>query len=52
MADTENKIAELTESLLKIDTSDYIKIQEVSSEIEKLKLKLDEFTMRWLELSE
>ncbi|WP_316849888.1 ABC-F family ATP-binding cassette domain-containing protein [Pedobacter agri] len=52
MADTENKIAELTENLLKIDTSDYIKIQEVSSAIEKLKLKLDEFTMRWLELSE
>lgn len=52
MADTENKIAELTESLLKIDTSDYMKIQEVSNEIEKLKLKLDEFTMRWLELSE
>ncbi|WP_316807475.1 ABC-F family ATP-binding cassette domain-containing protein [Pedobacter agri] len=52
MADTENKIAELTESLLKIDTSDYVKIQEVSNEIEKLKVMLDEYTMRWLELSE
>ncbi|GAA3975539.1 ABC-F family ATP-binding cassette domain-containing protein [Pedobacter ginsengiterrae] len=52
MNETENKIAELTESLLKIDASDYVKIQEVSDEIEKLKLKLDEFTMRWLELSE
>ena len=52
MNETENKIAELTGSLLKIDASDYVKIQEVSDEIEKLKLKLDEFTMRWLELSE
>lgn len=52
MADTENKIAELTESLLKIDTSNYVKIQEVSNEIEKLKVMLDEYTMRWLELSE
>ncbi|PWS27900.1 ABC transporter [Pedobacter yonginense] len=52
MADTENEIAKLTESLLKIDSTDYIKIQEVSEEIEKLKVKLDDFTMRWLELSE
>ena len=52
MNETENKIAELTGNLLKIDASDYVKIQEVSDEIEKLKLKLDEFTMRWLELSE
>ncbi|KQR71886.1 ABC-F family ATP-binding cassette domain-containing protein [Pedobacter sp. Leaf176] len=52
MADTENKIAELTESLLNIDATDYLKIQEVSDEIEKLKQKLDDYTMRWLELSE
>lgn len=52
MADTENKIAELTESLIKIDSTDYVKIQEVSDEIEKLKIKLDDYTMRWLELSE
>ncbi|MBC6110145.1 ABC-F family ATP-binding cassette domain-containing protein [Pedobacter fastidiosus] len=52
MADTENKIAELTESLIKIDSIDYVKIQEVSDEIEKLKIKLDDYTMRWLELSE
>ncbi|TCD02391.1 ABC transporter ATP-binding protein [Pedobacter frigidisoli] len=52
MANTENKIAELTENLIKIDASDYIKIQEVSDEIEKLKQKLDNYTMRWLELSE
>jgi ATP-binding cassette subfamily F protein uup len=52
MADTENKIAELTESINEIDASDYVKIQEVSNEIEKLKQKLDDYTMRWLELSE
>ena len=52
MADTENKISELTESLLNIDATDYVKIQEVSDEIETLKQKLDDYTMRWLELSE
>jgi len=52
MADTENKIAKLTEDLLKIDSTDYLKIQEISDEIEKLKLLLDDYTMRWLELSE
>ncbi|NTE05261.1 ABC-F family ATP-binding cassette domain-containing protein [Agrobacterium tumefaciens] len=52
MADTENKIARLTESLLKIESTDYVKIQEISSEIDKLKLMLDDYTMRWLELSE
>ncbi|WP_231426660.1 ABC-F family ATP-binding cassette domain-containing protein [Pedobacter sp. Leaf250] len=52
MSDTENKIAVLTESLLKINSSDYVKIQQVSDEIAKLKLELDDYTMRWLELSE
>ena len=52
MAYTENKISELTESLLNIDATDYVKIQEVSDEIETLKQKLDDYTMRWLELSE
>ncbi|GGE57893.1 ATP-binding cassette subfamily F protein uup [Pedobacter psychrotolerans] len=52
MADTEHKIAQLTESLLKIESTNYIKIQEVSDEIEKLKVVLDDYTMRWLELSE
>ena len=52
MADTEDKIVELTESLLNIDATDYVKIQKVSDEIEKLKQKLDDYTMRWLELSE
>lgn len=52
MVDTENKIVELTESLSKIEATDYIKIQQISDEIENLKQKLDDFTMRWLELSE
>ena len=52
MTETENKIASLTEDLLKIDATDYIKIQELTNHIEDLKLKLDNYTMRWLELSE
>ncbi|CAH0184574.1 Energy-dependent translational throttle protein EttA [Pedobacter sp. Bi27] len=52
IAETEKKIASLNESLVKIDAADYVKIQEVSSEIELLQAKLDELTMRWLELSE
>ncbi|KIA91850.1 ABC transporter [Pedobacter kyungheensis] len=52
MEEMENKIAALTQTLNSIDASDYIKIQEVSAEIEKLQAKLDDYTMRWLELSE
>ncbi|WP_406824701.1 ABC-F family ATP-binding cassette domain-containing protein [Pedobacter sp. KACC 23697] len=52
MEETEVKIADLTKTLNNINASDYIKIQEISSEIENLKAKLDEYTMRWLELSE
>jgi len=52
IADLENKIALLNENLTKIDAADYVKIQEVSSEIEILQSKLDELTLRWLELSE
>jgi ATP-binding cassette subfamily F protein uup len=52
IAETEKKIVSLNESLVKIDATDYVKIQEVSSEIETLQGKLDEYTMRWLELSE
>jgi ATP-binding cassette subfamily F protein uup len=52
MEETEAKIKKLTEMLTSIDASDYVKIQEVSKEIEELKSKLDEHTMLWLELSE
>jgi ATP-binding cassette subfamily F protein uup len=52
IAELEIKIASLNESLVRIDAADYVKIQEVSNEIELLQAKLDELTMRWLELSE
>ncbi|MFF5383460.1 ABC-F family ATP-binding cassette domain-containing protein [Pedobacter suwonensis] len=52
MEETENKINELTNTLNNINASDYIKIQEISMEIETLQTKLDDYTMRWLELSE
>ena len=50
--ETENKITELTNTLNNTNASDYIKIQEISTEIETLQTKLDDYTMRWLELSE
>jgi ATP-binding cassette subfamily F protein uup len=52
MEEMEAKITDLTKILNNIDATDYIRIQEVSGEIENLQAKLDEFTMRWLELSE
>lgn len=52
IAETEKKLALLNESLVKIDATAYVKIQELSNEIEMLQSKLDEYTMRWLELSE
>jgi len=52
MEATEAEIGKLTNSLNNVESSDYIKIQEISSEIEKLKAKLDDLTLRWMELSE
>lgn len=52
MEETEAKISALTKTLNNIDASDYVKIQEISGEIENLQGKLDDLTMRWLELSE
>ncbi|MGN7987322.1 ABC-F family ATP-binding cassette domain-containing protein [Pedobacter sp. 22226] len=52
MEETEAKIVSLTNTLNNVDATDYIKIQEISNEIESLQSKLDELTMRWLELSE
>ncbi|MFD2285122.1 ATP-binding cassette domain-containing protein [Pedobacter petrophilus] len=52
MEEMENKISVLTKTLNNINASDYVKIQEVSDEIKNLQVKLDEYTMRWLELSE
>ncbi|UKT63467.1 ABC-F family ATP-binding cassette domain-containing protein [Pedobacter mucosus] len=52
MNDTEKLVSLKEIELTKIDSTNYQKIQEVSAELETLKLKLDTFTMRWLELSE
>ncbi len=52
MEEMESKIADLSRTLNSIDATDYVKIQEVSAEIENLQAKLDDYTMRWLELSE
>ena len=52
MEEMESKIAKLSQTLNSIDATDYVKIQEVSAEIENLQAKLDDYTMRWLELSE
>ncbi|WP_285060680.1 ABC-F family ATP-binding cassette domain-containing protein [Pedobacter ginsengisoli] len=50
--ETEEKIKILTLSLLDIDSSNYLEIQNVTKEIEALKEGLDQATGRWLELSE
>lgn len=52
MAKKEIQIAELTKSLNEIDSADYLKIQEVSSSIEKLNKELNKYMERWIELSE
>lgn len=51
-AEKETEIAELTKSLNEIDSADYLKIQEISSKIEKLNGELDKYMERWIELSE
>jgi ATP-binding cassette subfamily F protein uup len=48
----ELRISDLTASLLKIDSSEYQKIQETSNSIDSFKKQLDDVTSRWLELSE
>ncbi|MEJ5962325.1 ABC-F family ATP-binding cassette domain-containing protein [Pedobacter immunditicola] len=52
IAALENKIADLTASLLKIDSTEYLKMQEVNQIIETHQKQLDAVTERWLELSE
>ena len=52
MAEKENKIAELTQTLNNIDSTDYLKIQEISAEIEKLNEQMNQHMERWIELSE
>lgn len=52
MAEKENKIAELTQILNSTDSADYLKIQEISQDIEKLNEQLNQYMERWIELSE
>jgi ATP-binding cassette subfamily F protein uup len=50
--ETEEQIKNLTRSMLEIESSNYLEIQNVSNEIDVLKERLDQATIRWLELSE
>ena len=52
MQTLEASISTLTTSLIEIDSADYVKIQEVTKEIEFLQKELDQVSERWLELSE
>lgn len=52
LAKIEKDIKDKTELLNSIDHSDYLKIQEVSAEIEKLNHSLEAEMLRWIELSE
>lgn len=52
LEENENKVKTLTEKLNGIDPSDYIQIQEVSGEIEKLNHTIEKEMERWMELSE
>jgi ATP-binding cassette subfamily F protein uup len=52
IAELEKKVEELTASLLKIDSADYLKIQEIDQTIAAQQKELDAVTERWLELSE
>lgn len=52
LEENENKVKTLTEKLADIDPSDYMQIQEVSEEIEKLNQTIEKEMERWIELSE
>ena len=52
IATLEDKIVSLTSSLSEVDSSDYKKIEGISSEIQDLNKELDQVMERWLELSE
>jgi len=52
LEENENKVKTLTEKLNDIEPSDYIQIQEVSGEIEKLNQTIEKEMERWMELSE
>nr|WP_294873045.1 ABC-F family ATP-binding cassette domain-containing protein [uncultured Pedobacter sp.] len=48
----ETEVEKLTQSLLEIDSSNYIEIQTVTKSIESLNSEMDTIMERWLELSE
>lgn len=50
--ETEAKIEKLTLSLLEIESSNYVEIQDVTKKIELLKDQMDQIMSRWLDLSE
>lgn len=52
VAEKENEIDELTKTLTLIDSADYKKIQDLSSQIEALNKGLEKTMERWVELSE
>lgn len=52
LAENENKVKTLTSELNKVDPSDYIKIQELSENIERTNKTIETDMERWMELSE
>lgn len=52
MPEIESEIEKLTQSLLTIDSANYLEIQAVTKSIEKLNNEMDAVMERWLELSE
>ncbi len=52
MPEIETEIEKLTQSLLKIESSNYLEIQSISNSIETLNAEMDAVMNRWMELSE
>ena len=50
--DLESKIATLNDDLLKVESQDYVKLQELSDEIKRIQSQLEVVSARWLELAE
>ncbi|MPN07365.1 hypothetical protein SDC9_154631 [bioreactor metagenome] len=48
----EDKKAELEKLMQEIDLKDYKKIEEISIEIEEITSKIEQDTMRWIELTD
>lgn len=52
ITEVETLIADLTSDLLKIDSANYVELQNTTKSIESLNTELEEITERWLMLSE